>query len=293
MTMKNVLSVCKPENPLPVIFDSPHSGKIYPPDFRYTCRFSDLEKCEDTYVDELFTRACDFGGTFLTALFPRSYIDTNRAIDDIDPQLLEDKPHTLDIAPTSRSDAGIGLIRRLVRPGIPVYNRALPAKEIQRRIDNYYIPYHDMLENLLENAHYNFGQVWHINCHSMPNSTATPRRPIGLMGTSAKPADFVIGDRDGTTCDPIFTRLLKKFLSDKGYAVTINDPFKGVELIQRTSDPARGRHAVQIEVNKSLYMNEETGEKNLNFIKVQSDITDLIAFICNHAQTMLTDMAAD
>ena len=169
--MKNVLSILKPDSPLPLIFDSPHSGTIYPDDFHYACDFSELVQAEDKYVDELFSCVTNYGGTLLLAEFPRSYIDVNRSADDIDVDLFEGHwPDKLygPIDPTSRSDAGIGLIRRLVKPGIPVYDRYLSPEEIHARVQTYYKPYHEKLEELIESAHYNFGEVWHINCHSMP-----------------------------------------------------------------------------------------------------------------------------
>lgn len=296
LIMSNVFSIQKPDNPLPLIYDSPHSGKIYPPDFDYVCDFEDLEQAEDKYVDELFSCVTSHGGTLLTAEFPRSYIDANRAADDIDIDLIDGPwPDHLygPIDPTSRSDAGIGLIRRLVKPGTPVYNRFLSPAEIHARIKSYYKPYHAKLEEVIEEAHYNFGEVWHINCHSMPYSSARPRMPIGIRGLHARHSDFVIGDRDGSTADMDFTHALRDFLKKIGYHVTINDPFKGVELVRRYSNPRRGRHSVQIEINKALYMNEQTGEKNSNYKALHADIEKLVIFIADYANARLVPKAAD
>ena len=293
--MKSVLSIKKPKtNTLPLIFDSPHSGNHYPEDFKHACDPLTLARAEDTFVDDLFECAPEQGAHLLLAHFPRSYIDVNRSHDDIDTELLnEDWNGDLDINPTSRSDAGIGLIRRLVKPGIPVYDRDLTSTEIIQRIDKYYRPYHNALADLIEDTHYNFGQAWHINCHSMPNSSATPKRPIALIGNTSKPSDFVHGDRDGTTCDPAFTRALRDFIRGLGYTVTINDPFKGVELVEKYSNPARGYHSIQIEINKSLYMNEKTNEKNANYDALKSHINDITAFIAEHIESRLINLAAD
>ncbi|MFP4313594.1 MAG: N-formylglutamate amidohydrolase, partial [Alphaproteobacteria bacterium] len=245
----------------------------------------------------LFSFAPDYGGTLLTAHFPRSYIDVNRAADDIDSDLLHGgywPEHQFGpIDPTSRSDAGIGLIRRLVKPGVPVYDRYLSAEEIQARIQTCYNPYHTALEGLIEQAHYNFGEVWHINCHSMPHSSARPRMPRGIQGMQARHSDFVIGDRDASTANQDFTHTLRDYLKKLGYHVSINDPFKGVELVRRYSNPARGRHSIQIEINKSLYMDEETGEKNRNYTALKSDIEKLVAFIAGYASEHLVPKAAD
>lgn len=292
----NIFSISRPDkNRLPVVFDSPHSGTTYPDDFNYACDFDTLKTAEDTYVDDLFEHAPDHGITFLKALFPRSYVDVNRKCDDIDPELLsKDAPQIdLEMNPSPRSHAGIGLIRRLVKPGVPVYDRQLGPEEITRRIEDYYHPYHTALETLLKDAHYNYGQVWHINCHSMPASSAYPKRAIGLVGNRAKPVDFVLGDRDGTSCDLSFTRALKDCIKSMGYTVSVNDPFKGVECIDKYSSPAAGYHSLQIEINKSLYLNEKTGKKLKNYNDFKNDIEKLTAFIADYVQSLQITLAAD
>jgi N-formylglutamate deformylase len=286
-SVAGVFSVVEPAFRLPLVFDSPHSGIVYPEDFRFACDFHVLEKAEDKYVDDLFSSAPDHGAVLLTADFPRSYIDVNRCEKDIDPDLLDDLwPH--EIAPTARSHAGIGLIRRLVRPGVPVYDRQLTSAEIQHRITAYYRPYHDTLQRVIEAAHYDFGAVWHINCHSMPSQESQSFRASPL-----KAADFVLGDRDGTTCDPDFTRSVRDFLRGLGYRVAINDPYKGVELVRRYSAPATGRHSLQIEVARNLYLNESTYEKSRNYNHLKEDIGRLIAFCATYVQAQQLPIAAD
>ncbi len=291
--MNNILTIRKPKRPAPLVLDSPHSGTAYPADFEYACAFGHLQYTEDRFIDELFSSAPDHGAALLLAHFPRSYIDPNRAADDIDPALLDGDWPGGQINPTSRSNAGIGLIRRLVKPGIPVYERKLPPEEIQRRLEQYYHPYHNALEALINETHYAFGQVYHINCHSMPASTAVPKRPTALMGYRAKSSDFVLGNRDAATCSAEFTHALRNFIKGLGYSVTINDPFKGVEIIERHSDPARGRHSIQLEINKALYMNEETFEKSKNYNALKGDIEKLVTFCAGYARAQLTDLAAD
>ncbi len=291
---KKILSLSKPQTPLPLVFDSPHSGTRYPDDFGYACDFKILEAAEDKHVDDLFAAATAHGATFLAAHFPRSYIDPNRAATDIDTELLdEDWTGPFKINPSSRAHAGIGLIRRLVKPGIPVYNRALSSEEIVARIEKCYRPYHSALEKLIKEAHYNFGQVWHINCHSMPAASAYPKRSIGLVGNKAKPADFVLGDRDGTSCSHSFTLELRDFIKTLGYTVSVNDPFKGVELVAKYSAPAQGYHSLQIEINKSLYMNEETGEKTKNYSVLKGDVEKVIHFCSTFVESKLVNLAAD
>lgn len=296
--MTDVLTIVKPSRcskaVLPLIFDSPHSGNTYPDDFNHTCMGADLKRTEDNYVDDLFAGAPAHGASLLLAHFPRVYIDVNRAADDIDPALIDgDWPGPEPIVPSARSDAGIGLIRRLIKPGMPVYNRTLSAEEIRTRLDKYYHPYHNALENLINDAHYNFGQVLHVNCHSMPAQTAYPKRQIALAGNAPLPSDFVIGNRDGTTAGREITHMIRDHLKNIGYRVTINDPFKGVEIIRRHSNPARNIHSVQLEINKALYMDEENGEKSANYTALKTDIDELIVQCAAFIKDRLQEMAAD
>lgn len=286
-SVNGIYTLMRPAQPLPLVFDSPHSGIEYPADFDYACDFGLLEKAEDKYVDELFSSAPEFGATYLCAHFPRSYIDANRCHMDIDVDLLEEA-WTDAINTTTRSHAGIGLIRRLVRPGVPLYSRQLKVSEIKHRIENYYIPYHTALEKLIEEAHYNFGQVWHVNCHSMPTQDGHSFRASPL-----KAADFVLGDRDGTTCDLDFTHAVRDFLKGLGYRVSVNDPYKGVELVRRYSSPSTGRHSLQLEVARGLYMNEETYKKSSNFNKLKNDIDKMIKFCGDYVQSQSLPIAAD
>lgn len=256
---------------LPVLFDSPHSGTVYPPDFGFICPFPVLRQAEDTHVDALFGAAPEFGATLLCALFPRTYVDVNRAGDDIDPDLLDGSWPTR-LRPTGRSAAGQGLIRAICRPGQPLYDGKLTVAEVAARIDRCYRPYHAQVAETIASFVRQFGRSWHVDCHSMPSA--------GEGGS----ADFVVGDRDGTTADRGFVDFVVRVLRSRGYAVAINHPYKGVELVARYGDPARGRHSVQLEVNRRLYMNEETLEKHAGFAVVQRDLTGLIRQICAYAE---------
>ncbi len=293
MLIPNVLELIAPENPLPLIFDSPHSGTHYPDDFAYACDFDLLKKAEDTYVDDLFAAAPHHGACLLNALFPRSYLDVNRAADDIDPDLFDGNwPYDdMPINPTNRSHAGIGLIRRSLTPDVAIYNHKMLPKDIKSRIETYHAPYHKLLGQLIHDAHKSYGQVWHINCHSMP-SKSLKNNPTGRV-TPYKQPDFVLGDRDGTSCDLDFTHAIRDHIKSKGYIVAINTPYKGVELVERYSQPSIGRHSIQIEISKALYLNEETYKKNKNYDTLKSDITDLIAFCAAYTKSNLIPMAAD
>jgi N-formylglutamate amidohydrolase len=289
--IKNIYGIIQPKNrPLPLIFDSPHSGRIYPEDFKFACSFEELQKAEDNYVDDLFDHTPLYGAHLLKAYFPRTYIDVNRCEYDIDENVLSDKwPHT--IKPTQRSHAGIGLIRRILKPGIPVYNRTLSIEEVLNRIDTYYRPYHESLKALLDQAHYDFGSVWHINCHSMPSGKFSAVRS-GLSIFSHEP-DFVLGNRDGTTSSIDFTRETREFLRSLGYRVAINNPYRGVELIRKYSSPAEGRHSLQIEINKALYWDEKHSSKNKNYEQLKKDLEKLTQFFAGYVKNNLIDLAAD
>ncbi len=285
-TIPDILTAVRPENALPLVFDSPHSGDTYPADFDYSCDFATLELTEDKYVDDLFADAPEYGAAFLCAHFPRSYIDVNRCEKDIDPDLLEELlPEEAN--PSARSDAGIGLIRRLIRPGLQVYDRHLSLEEVQKRIEGYYRPYHAALSDLIETAYSTHGQIWHINCHSMP-----PQK-THFPGNAFKPAEIVLGDRDGTSCSIDLRETAAAFFKSKGYKVAVNDPYKGVELVDRYSDPARSRHSLQIEICKSLYLEEDLKTKSRNYKTLKADLTAFTAHMADFTRSNLMPLAAD
>lgn len=256
---------------LPLVFDSPHSGVVYPPDFDYTCPLNVLRTAEDTFVDELYGAAAEHGATLIGAHFPRSYIDANRHVADIDQNLFATAwPGPVD--PGEKTRLGMGLVRRLAVPGLPVYGRKLRVEEVQARIAHYYEPYHAELAGVLDRLHDRFGAVWHVNCHSMKSVS----NAMASEGAGAPRADFVLGDRDGTTCAPELTLFVREFLARRGYQVKVNDPYKGVELVRRHGRPNENRHSLQIEVNRKLYMDETCFERNDNFPKLQRDLEALI-----------------
>lgn len=270
---------------IPLMLDSPHSGRDYPDDFAHACPRDALERAEDNYVDVLLDGVVGHGATLLCALFPRTYIDVNRAEDDIDIDLLAER-WPGPIAPTARSHAGIGLIRRVVRPGLPVYDHPLNVAEIQTRLNRYYHPYHTVLHERIDDLHYRYGQVWHLNMHSMPSLPLTP--------LSVPQPDFVIGDRDGTSCNLDFRHFMRETLKAMGYRVAINHPYKGVEIIRRTARPDTGRHAIQLEINKALYWDERHNRpRPSEFETLRANLTRLSAACGDYIGLQLIDWAAD
>jgi N-formylglutamate amidohydrolase len=234
--------------PTPLVVDSPHSGCDYFSAFRFICPRHLLRQTEDFAVDKIVSCAVDAGTGFLAAEFPRSYIDANRAEDDIDPAVLA-APWPTPLAPCDRTLLGLGLVRRLCKSGVPVYGAPLPVEDVQQRIENCYRPYHAQLETLMARRHALFGETYLIDAHSMPSRAGG--------GMNATRPDFVLGDRQGTSCDPAFTRLVRDALQELGFSVALNDPYKGMEIVRRHGQPSSGRHALQMEINRRLYMNED------------------------------------
>lgn len=258
---------------IPLVCDSPHSGCIYPRDFQTVLPASVLRIAEDAYVDELWEAVPRHGGTLLCAEFPRSYVDVNREEDDIDPNILAE-PWQTDVHPTEKSRLGYGLFWHSM-DGQPMYDHKLWVGELENRLSTYYHPYHQTLWKQIDQAVERHGMVWHLNLHSMPsNSYAVLRQPA-----DKKLADIVLGDRDGTTCDPTLTGIIEDYLRGCGYTVARNDPFKGVALVARIGRPAERRHSLQIEVNRALYMNETSFEKTAGFQTLQRDLDGLTAHL--------------
>jgi N-formylglutamate deformylase len=265
---------------VPLICDSPHSGVLYPDDFGYAVPFEQLRAGEDTDVHVLWQALPSVGATLLAAEFPRSYIDPNRDVEDIDPAMLDGTWPT-PLNPGEKTRLGIGLIWRDAKKNgkAPIYARKLPVAEIQKRIATYHAPYHAAMREHIEAAFARFGTVYHLNLHSMPADSYE-----GLQIQSDHPlADFVLGDRDGSTAAPEFTAMVAEALKKRGFSVAINDPFKGVALIARLGRPAERRHSIQIEVHRGLYMNEITRERSANFNALQDALTgvsqDIAAYV--------------
>ena len=254
----------------PLVLDSPHSGRVYPADFSYACPQALLRRTEDSYVDELIAGAADHGIAVVLAEFPRCYIDANRAVDDIDPLVLVDAER-VKLSPTPFTLRGLGLVRRLCGNGVPVYHRRLSWDDIHHRIEKCYYPYYQAIDALLTERHEKFGRAVLINCHSMPDRAAD--------GNGASRADFVLGDRHASSCNIDFRDYVQAVLQDKGYSVAINDPYAGVEIVRRFGLREQGRQALQLEINRRLYMNEQTLERLPVFAKLRADLAALFAQI--------------
>lgn len=267
---------------LPLVCDSPHSGTAYPADFGAAVPVARLRGGEDTHVDALWQSVPAAGGTLLAATFPRVYIDPNRMADDIDPAQLDGAWPTA-LAPGPKTQLGYGLIWSRIDAATPIYDRRLSVAEVQSRIERYYRPYHAALAEAVEGAYARFGALWHLNLHSMPNN-AYERLKIA----SPHPlADFVLGDRDGTTCEPGLLDLVERELRGMGYTVARNDPYKGVQLIAQIGRPAERRNSLQIEIRRPLYMDEMTRERNAGFASLQRDLSKLTEQVAGYIRSQL------
>lgn len=265
-------------NVIPLVCDSPHSGTFYPSDFGYAIPHAQLRAGEDTHVDQLWAATPKVGATLLTANFPRTYIDPNRTLSDID-QLLLDEQWPEPLIPTEKTRLGFGLIWRKLNSDTLIYERKLSITEVKNRINQYYLPYHNALSNAIENKVMQFGGVWHLNLHSMPNNAY---ERLQIKNPLYPLADFVLGDRDGTTCNPEFLDLIEKNLRSMGYSVAVNYPYKGMQLIANIGKPYENRHSLQIEIRRPIYMNEISREKTSNFDVVQRDISTLLKNIASY-----------
>ena len=275
-----ILKVPQPPS-APVVFDSPHSGFIFPPDFRPTASRAQIQTTWDAYVDELCADVVGAGATLLAATFPRAYIDANRAVDDIESEILA-SPWPEPTRLSEHSLRGMGLIHRFALPSVAMYDRKLTVAEVGRRISEYYRPYRQALQEAIDAAWQRHGTVWHFNCHSMKSRGNALNRDSG----STRP-DVVIGDRQGTTAPVALTRWVADFFLDRGFSTRINDPYLGADIVRVHGDPARRRYSVQIEINRSLYMHEPTCERNDGFARVRQAMAEFARAVAERTRTEL------
>jgi N-formylglutamate deformylase len=262
---------------LPIVIDSPHSGTRWPPDAQLALPSQALRLAEDAFVDRLYAGAPAHGAVLLAALFPRAYIDPNRSEFDIDQALL-DAPWPGPVAQSEKARLGMGLAWRLL-DGRPLYRRPLTVAQLKERIERCWRPYHRALQAELHTAVQRFGARWHLDVHSMPDDS------YRLLKMADKPlADFVLGDLDGRTADEATMALIERSLRDSGFSVARNDPFKGVEIVRASGDPARRCHAVQIEVKKSLYMDVAAHRPHEGFGRVQAALERMLAALAAHVR---------
>ncbi len=276
---KPTYEVLKPaQDPSCVVFASPHSGCDYPKAFLASSVLDPLEirSSEDAFVDRLFDCAPEFGATFLKAQAPRAFIDLNRARDELDPALIEGvrrKGHNPRIA------SGLGVIPRVVANGRVIYRGKLTRADVTHRIDHYWQPYHDMLQHLLDQAYQRHGQAVLIDCHSMPHEAMD-----NVVRAGMRRPNVVLGDRFGVAASGEVVDRVEAAFASAGFVVARNAPFAGAYIAQAYGRPNRGQHAVQIELDRSLYMDEAKIEPNADFERVQEVLRQVIAEVAQIGQ---------
>ncbi|CDZ56579.1 N-formylglutamate amidohydrolase [Neorhizobium galegae] len=237
---------------IPFVFNSPHSGSFYPPEFLAESGLDSLaiRRSADHYVDELFADAPELGAPLLLAHFPRAYLDVNREPYELDPRMFDGPlPPFVNIG-SMRVAGGLGTIPRIVAENMEIYRRRLPVNEAMSRIETIYKPYHACLRKLIARTHARFGLAILIDCHSMPGN-------IRLSGSDVRP-DFIIGDRYGTSASAELSRAAMQFLEGMGFSAVRNKPYAGGFITEHYGRPVRGLHALQIEINRALYVDEMT-----------------------------------
>lgn len=244
----------------------------------HSCDMSILRRAEDTHVEKLYDFAPALGVHWIEAHFPRSYLDANRNFTEVDVSLLDSPwPDPVETDPRilSKVRLGKGLIWRTTDDGIPIYARRLSVEEVQSRIEQCWKPYHASVAQAIDLAHARHGYSIHVNCHSMPAIASS--HATEFPGEAH--ADFVVGDRDGSTASTALSSLVCAHLSAQGYHVAYNHPYKGVELVRRYGHPAVHRHSIQLEINRKLYMNEETLTLTPGFDKLKEHLRSLVELL--------------
>jgi len=255
----------------PFVLCSPHSGRHYPSVLLEASRLDPLalRKSEDCLVDELFAGAAALGAPLIAARFPRAYLDVNREPYELDPQLFIERPPAYANTQSLRVAGGLGTIARIVAESEEIYGRRLPISVAFERIDRLYKPFHEELARLIERTRSLFGQAILIDCHSMPSAS------MSQPGNGARP-DIVIGDRFGASCHARLTRIARDLLVQQGFQVQLNRPYAGGFITEHYGRPSTGVQALQIEINRALYIDEATLEPHAGFDRVQQALTQFL-----------------
>ncbi len=270
-----------------VVFASPHSGRDYPWTFlrRTTLNEHSVRSSEDAFVDQLFDCAPRAGAPFIRAGAPRAYVDLNRSADELDPALIEGVSRQ---GHNPRVASGLGVIPRVVANGQAIYSGKLSMVEARHRIETYWRPYHTALQGQLDQAHLMFGEAILVDCHSMPHEAmdAVARRGV-------RRPEIVLGDRFGATADGAVVDRIEEVFTRAGLVVTRNTPFAGAYITQAYGRPTRGRHAVQIEIDRALYMNERLIRPNGNFEAFRRLMREVVREIADIGRSDAVPLAAE
>jgi N-formylglutamate amidohydrolase len=257
------------ESHSPVVFNSPHSGRVYPPAFLAAARLdlATLRRSEDSFVDELLAGVVRRGHPLMRAHFPRCYVDVNREPYELDPRMFDGRLPSFANTRSMRVAGGLGTVARVVGEAQEIYHERIPVSEALRRIEGLYKPYHRALRRLMSRIHRDFGAAVLVDCHSMPSA-------VGAKDDRPR-ADIVIGDRYGTSCVGAVADTMEEALRDLGYSVNRNKPYAGGFITEHYGNPASGLHSVQLEVNRALYMDERRFERGASFVQLAADLVTM------------------
>ncbi|HUI95570.1 MAG TPA: N-formylglutamate amidohydrolase [Xanthobacteraceae bacterium] len=250
----------------PLVFNSPHSGNVYPSAFLAAARLeiAQLRRSEDSFVDELFAGVVRRGFPLMRAHFPRCYIDVNREPYELDPRMFDGRLPSFANTRSMRVAGGLGTVARVVGDAQEIYNQRIPVDDALRRIEGLYKPYHRALRRLVTRVHRDFGTAILIDCHSMPSIAGSrDERPR---------ADIVLGDRYGTSCVAVVADAVEAVLTGAGYSVSRNKPYAGGFITEHYGNPPAGLHAIQLEINRALYMDERRFEPIASFGRLAAEL---------------------
>jgi N-formylglutamate amidohydrolase len=253
----------------PIIFNSPHSGSVYPSEFLAASRIDlvSLRRSEDSFMDELIGGLSDRGFPTVRVNFPRSYVDVNREPYELDPRMFSGRLPSFANTRSMRVAGGLGTIPRVVGDGQEIYRERLSVDDALSRIEALYKPYHRALRRLINKAHQAFGTVIVVDCHSMPS--------IGISRDEPRRPDVVIGDRYGTSCAPQLADVVEDTMASLGYSVGRNKPYAGGFITEHYGNPASGLHTIQLELNRAIYMDERRRERGPRFNQMTADFATL------------------
>ncbi len=270
-----------------VVFASPHSGCDYPEWFirRSLLNAHTIRSSEDAFVDQLFADAPAFGAPFLVARAPRALLDLNRAAEELDPALIQG---VRKVGHNPRVASGLGVIPRVVANGRAIYRGKMTRAEADHRIDTYWRPYHEALRTMLKQAKDSFGQSILIDCHSMPREAVEGATRAGVL----RP-EIVLGDRFGAAADVELVDQIEAIFVDAGFHVSRNSPFAGAYVTQHYGRPLKAQHAVQVEIDRSLYMDEASITPHADFESFRARITDVVRQISALGQAGSQSLAAE
>jgi N-formylglutamate amidohydrolase len=259
----------------PIIFNSPHSGSAYPPEFLSASRIdlAGLRRSEDSFMEELIGDLSQRGFPTVRVNFPRSYVDVNREPYELDPRMFSGRLPSFANTRSMRVAGGLGTIPRVVGDGQEIYRERLSVDDALARIEALYKPYHRALRRLINRAHQAFGAVILVDCHSMPS--------IGISRDEPRRPDVVIGDRYGTSCAPLLPDRVEQTMTRLGYSIGRNKPYAGGFITEHYGNPASGLHTIQLELNRAIYMDERRRERGPRFAQVVADFSTLADALAN------------